>query len=87
MKGVSKLLFTRWEATGKGTFPIDMLRHEQCWPATDRDSKKIAFSLHPETENIVQMITVETYREGFDGRKPDYRHWASYGWDVSMVAS
>lgn len=87
MRDVPKLLFTRWEITGKGAFPIDMLRHEQCWPATDQDSKKIRFSLHPGTENIIQMIEVETFREGigFARRQPDYKHWSSHGWDASLV--
>jgi hypothetical protein len=54
---------------GEGDFPIDMLRYDKCWPATERDSHVIAYKNRRTVE--LRSLTGSTDRR-----------WASFGWRV-----
>ena len=66
---------TRFKVKGKSCFPIDMLRHDQCWPV-DGDFQVIATRTNYEAEVVLcshkrRLITPA--------------RWASFGWVVTEI--
>lgn len=55
--------------SGKGVFPVDMLRHDRCWPA-DGDSVAM-FDIRDK-----RSIRLKSYQMPAEGR------WLSFGWSV-----
>ena len=60
----------RYTVYGSGTFPLDMLRHDQCWP-TDGGG------LEPSREK--RTVYLASYRA------PTNDRWSSFGWIVDFV--
>lgn len=56
---------------GKGSFPIDMLRFDQCWPRSPHD---VTAMLNDHEERSVNL-------RGLAG--PTSGRWASFGWYVT----
>jgi hypothetical protein len=68
--------------TGRGLFPIDMLRYDMAWPATDEDAVKIVgadFGYDgdgaPRHPRSIRLGCAQTHGPT-DGR------WASFGWTL-----
>jgi hypothetical protein len=59
--------------TGKGQFPIDMLRYDLCWPATGSDSTDIANAYRTSGAHRIDLKGLKT---------PTPARWASFGWTV-----
>jgi len=60
--------------TGRGAFPMDMLRYDICWPANETMSNLIsdAFFHQPHRSTI-----------SLKGLKPPtFARWRSFGWEV-----
>lgn len=53
------------------SFPIDMLRYDQCWPATESDSSKMT---HAEDE------AVTVCRIASNNQEWTLERWRSFGW-------
>lgn len=66
--------------TGKGQFPIDMLRYDRCFPQ-GQDDVLAAFSESAAREGLTRGVRMASDREipPTDGR------WRSFGWTVSQV--
>lgn len=63
---------------GRGSFPIDMLRYDSCWPAREgTDSFGIEASLRPRSGRDKRKVTLVGLREPTVGR------WESFGWKVA----
>jgi hypothetical protein len=62
--------------TGKGDFPLDMLRYDACWPATTTDTLKMEFGTHADGFRRTRSVQVCSYRE------PTIDRWLSFGWSV-----
>jgi hypothetical protein len=58
-------------ATGKGPFPVDMLRYDQCWPTYTQDATEI-FGLQ---KRGVMLTTINKFA-------PTHGRWESFGWVV-----
>ena len=69
--------------TGKGDFPVDMLRYDNCFPATEADSYAIAktFGSYGEWEICVKKQTPAygKVRNWTDGR------WASFRCSMESI--
>lgn len=65
----------RYVVRGSMAFPIDMLRYDSAWPATERDSHIIEATLRAENDSAVEVV-IYARRPLTDGR------WASFGWHV-----
>lgn len=64
---------------GQFDFPFDMLRYDQCWPASESDSAK----LHPEPANRPRLERVKLKRHvSQKADLPTVRRWESFGWQV-----
>jgi hypothetical protein len=60
---------------GKGSFPIDMLRYDACWP---RDQADVHAMDSPKRD--ARTVTLASSREPTAGR------WASFMWPVLNVS-
>lgn len=58
---------------GRGTFPLDMLRYDSCFPASETDTHTIRRT-GPRRVLLVRM----TLGDGM----PSVARWRSFGWDV-----
>jgi len=58
---------------GRGEFPLDMLRYEQAYPATERDSYRITERGKRQIELAIQTTRFFT---------PTGGRWESFGWKV-----
>lgn len=61
---------------GDGPFPIDMLRHEQCWPAKRQDA--VAIATEPRSGASYRQVVLATH----NNRAPLFCRWRSKGWLV-----
>lgn len=69
-----------FKVTGTQLFPYDMLRYDECFPATEQDSAKIeALSPTPRRRTRGQVeINLKTALK----RGPTDPRWQSFGWTV-----
>jgi len=61
-------------ATGRGSFPFDMLRLDAAWPADSGSAAKID-DWPPEPKKL-RSVRLRSYRE------PTIARWDSFGWSV-----
>jgi len=61
---------------GNGGFPLDMLRYDLCWPASETDSRLIEASKRDEYRGRVRAISLKGLKY------PTERRWESFGWGV-----
>jgi hypothetical protein len=73
MKKVS-VFEVRFVVEGAGDFPMDMLRYDTCFPATEDDARRAAL------QNGTRQVTV--IGRSLAGRVPTEGRWASFGWKV-----
>lgn len=71
--------FIKIVATGRGQFPVDMLRFHQAWPARSEDALRISASRDVDTpEQDYVLLTAE---------EPGYhalQRWKSFGWSARV---
>ncbi len=65
---------------GRGPFPIDMLRYDDCTPATQVDAGKISRSVDMTARK--EPVQVNLHRFSVDGTRATAARWASFGWTV-----
>lgn len=64
---------------GKGHFPVDMLRRDQCWPLTTAD----AIEVTEPVDNNPRCVIVEKLSQSDDpGTAWTLRRWESFGWEI-----
>lgn len=74
----TKVYETEVTVEGTGAFPIDMLRYDTCYPATEKDANAIR-----ETFLDSKGVTrVTLNRRSVSDREPQYARWQSFGWHV-----
>lgn len=65
---------------GKGAFPIDMLRYDDCTPAREIDAGKISRSV--DLVAWKDPVQVNLHRFSVDGKRATAARWESFGWTV-----
>ena len=68
-----KKLYTFW-VTGRGDFPVDMLRYDRASPVTGSDGDNMFESRE------LRSVSMRSYHE------PTIARWASFGWSVGEEA-
>lgn len=68
---------TRFQVRGRGRFPLDMLRYDNCFPASSDDVAKMDEEYSRE-ERTIELITLHKYRQ--EHITP--ARWESFGWTV-----
>lgn len=74
MARVVKVYQTLLVVEGSGVFPIDMLRHDTCFPRSEADTGYI------EVNDGARMVSL--VRRAFAGVPVNRARWASFGWRV-----
>lgn len=65
-----------FQVKGVGIFPVDMLRYDECWPATSDDATELACNLSG--DDPLATWTIEL----MSAKKPTVNRWKSFGWIV-----
>jgi hypothetical protein len=74
----------RYVATGTGRFPLDMLRYDSAWPATEHDANIL--DTHLTCGGTVPFEGVQLKRAQIDAHSmPAIDRWRSYGWHVALL--
>ncbi len=69
---------------GMGTFPIDMLRYDRCWPRTGADAAMVQEEHRTAGGRATRHVDIVTHvRPGQSW--PTIDRWRSYGWLVTMI--
>jgi hypothetical protein len=75
----------KFKVTGTGTFPIDMLRYDRCFPHTAEDVGRIIADPY-DLNTLKKKREVEMLMPVEDKtRMPTSPRWESFGWTVSDV--
>ena len=68
---------------GSINFPIDMLRYDSCWPASESDSAEISKTFHRFPLPKEELVTIKLKRYTFSKNDlPEKDRWASFLWNV-----
>ena len=70
-----------FKVTGRGRFPVDMLRHDCCWPVCGGDADNI---LGTDTRFVVLSLADCGWG---DLSGPTVARWASFGWACEIIAA
>jgi hypothetical protein len=61
---------------GNGQFPVDMLRYDRCWPASEQDSYKMSRDWAEGVRDVVLLTDHDRIWQPTVGR------WRSFTWEV-----
>ena len=64
--------------TGRGEFPIDMLRYDGAWPADGDAAAKLGGPSGFPQDQAHRSVKLRSYRE------PTLARWSSFGWSVGF---
>jgi hypothetical protein len=70
--------------TGFGQFPIDMLRHDRCFPATESESGKIANSFYAHSGGMTWSVQLKMHGST-KATCPTVARWESFCCKVKDV--
>ena len=77
-----KHYFYKLTVSGKGLFPTDMLRYDQCFPCSERDSASID-DPHRYGDMSGEIRTVELCASNVNPNwQPTTGRWNSFNWQV-----
>lgn len=77
---MSRLTRFPFTVTGRGRFPMDMLRYDHCFPDSSEDAAKITRCLEaPDAEEVsIKLISYFGHPN-----KPTVQRWRSFSWNVT----
>lgn len=70
--------YTRFRVAGHFQFPLDMLRYDSCWPASQEDVCKLS----RKAEGILDLGVELLHADRTRAWKPTDGRWQSFGWRV-----
>jgi len=78
------LVLVEYPVTGRGEFPLDMLRYDSSWPATQDDVAKITRTLDVMVPPGEVTVRLRRWVNERDHRRGEFvmstARWASFGW-------
>lgn len=78
---MTAMIFYKFKVTGsRWAFPLDMLRRDRCFPATERDAGLIRASFNPDYVGplCIELVTCQERKHWM----PNERRWESFDWTV-----
>ena len=72
---------TRFKVRGNFSFPVDMLRYDACYPATQDAVNKMRWQADGETREVTLM----QLHQRKNGAHVTEDRWASFGWEVFEI--
>lgn len=77
---ISRLTYiTHFKVIGRGIFPIDMLRYDQCAPYRTDDALAIL------DNNVSETREIQLLRYSPNKNSPTKERWQSFGWIVEEM--
>jgi hypothetical protein len=74
---MAKVYLYTYTVGGTPSFPFDMLRYDQCWPASQEDAARIdRAGPQPGRKAAAFSITLHSHKLPTEGR------WRSFGWSL-----
>jgi hypothetical protein len=72
-----------YTVNGNSKFPVDMLRHDRCWPASENEALDLQDWLNGRTivHGVFAVVTF-TLRSN---QAPTEGRWQSFGWTVAGI--
>jgi hypothetical protein len=67
-----------YDVIGPAPFPIDMLRHDECWPTTSEDAVMVQTASVRDSVSINKRFRISIT----SGREPTPSRWGKFGWGV-----
>jgi hypothetical protein len=74
------IFYHKFKVQGSGSFPVDMLRYNACYPADTEDAIEMLADHRDEDYNKPRTITLSTLAH--KGWEPTNGRWESFGWRV-----
>lgn len=82
MKNPKVLTF---EVEGRGSFPLDMLRYDACYPSSEQNSHLIEYNPWADdlksSKRTVRLMH-RVLKDEYLGNYPTKGRWESFGWKV-----
>ena len=76
----------RYSVKGNFRFPIDMLRYDESYPASERDAARIERLREPQVTSNESEINLERI-VGDPDQQPCNDRWKSFGWTVAELTT
>jgi|APSaa5957512622_1039677.scaffolds.fasta_scaffold63508_2 hypothetical protein len=76
---------TTFEVTGRGSFPLDMLRYDQCFPSDTGSANNMARSGEHDAPQHDLPVVILCHDHADPEWGPTFARWASFGWGVTRV--
>lgn len=70
----------RITVSGKGNFPLDMLRYDECWPRDALDAARIAPELPVTAHEEFRLWADPRIIVLYSNKYPTEQRWLSFGW-------
>ncbi len=70
----------RFTVKGRYNFPMDMLRHDACWPICTGDAAKLEYSMNTRSPEGYEIELAHWAPNS--NWQPTIGRWASFGWHV-----
>ena len=77
---------TTFEVTGRGSFPFDMLRYDQCFPADTGSANNMSRSGEYDVPQHELPVIVLHHFHDHPEWEPTFGRWASFGWGITRVS-
>lgn len=85
---MAKLWLTEFTVESKGRstiFPVDMLRHDFCVPASEEESGNMVFNLMGYSGVEATPVRLHHVEHGSKRWTPTSGRWESFGWKVTTI--
>lgn len=76
---MAKLITYTFAVQGAMPFPIDMLRHDRCYPRTESDATAAMGERGEQRKVVLVHVTEDRYW------LPTYGRWESFGWPCVAI--
>lgn len=78
-----KTVLLKYSVSGDRSFPIDMLRYDAAWPASEADSREIVSSMDVGRTTDRRVVLLHEDRDL--KWQPSGARWQSFGWRLGTV--
>ena len=79
-----KLYIYTFTVTGKGDFPVDMLRYDSVYPVTEGDSFAMAYKPTAAFRPLPTITVTVEHRSTEPDWLPTVGRWESFGWSPDL---
>ena len=63
-------------------FPVDMLRYDHCWPASEQDSVAMTTAVKSSKDWVEMYVAENIHFIVLNGHGCTPERWQSFGWEV-----